>query len=416
MASDRAERRPLSRKLPRNLRRSALAHRVAERAVAPREAVTPTPSPATVDLPAQPAMNTLPPPSPAAAKNAYVTLLGFLALAVFAALALRRAAEGLPVPLRSRADLFALVAQVGPNARNVGARFATVALGEESAAESTPSDDDARPKLRREGHVSIPGGILVFPESFQPEATGEFDVYVHFHGNTAVVKESAETAKLDAAVAIINLGIGSAPYEEYYSVPGTYEELLADVAAGVERRGLEHARVRRVALGGWSAGYGAISTILQLRKKTDRLDAVLIYDGIHCGWEMGALNGRQMRPFADAAAAAARGEIYFGITHSDIDPKAYASTSATAQYLLDSVGATAEPRDPETDGPEYLELQSMKGAVAKRREKRMEPTSEAKKGSFHVLGYRGDTKEHHMAHLFQMGATLLPELAARWKR
>jgi hypothetical protein len=57
----------------------------------------------------------------------------------------------------------------------------------------------------------------------------------------------------------------------------------------------------------------------------------------------------------------------------------------------------------------------MKGAVSKRLEKRMEPTSEARKGSLHVVGYRGDTKEHHMAHLFQMGATLLPELVARWR-
>ncbi len=415
MATDRAERRPLSRKLPRNVRKTALAQRVAERS-APRDQLTPTPAPATVDLPIAGATSAAP-PSPAAAKNAYVTLLGFLALAVFAALALRRAAEGLPVPLRSRADLLALVAQVGPNARSVGARFATAALGETTESEAAAAEDEIKPKLRREGHVSIPGGILVFPESFQPDASGEFDVYVHFHGNTAVVKESAETAKLDAAVAIINLGIGSAPYEEYYSVPGTYEELLADVAAGVERRGLDHARVRRVALGGWSAGYGAISTILMLRKKTDRLDAVLIYDGIHCSWDAsGDLNPLQMRPFVTAAEAAARGEIYFGITHSDIDPRAYASSTATAEYLLRDVGATAEARDPELDQPPYLELESMKGAVAKRREKRMEPTSEARKGSFHVLGYRGEEKEHHMAHLFQMGATLLPELAERWKK
>ncbi len=31
-----------------------------------------------------------------------------------------------------------------------------------------------------------------------------------------------------------------------------------------------------------------------------------------------------------------------------------------------------------------------------------------------VRGYRGETPEHHMAHLLQMGATVLPELASRW--
>jgi hypothetical protein len=277
--------------------------------------------------------------------------------------------------------------------------------------------------LRREGHVSIPGGILVFPESFHPGGDGAFDVYVHFHGNTSVVRESAEVAKLDAAVAIVNLGVGSAPYEEYYSVPGTYEELLDAVSAGAERRGVPHAHIRRVALGAWSAGYGAISTILQVRKRRDPLDAILIFDGIHCGWDDSAarplgggraLNPRQMKPFADAAESAARGEIYFGITHSDIDPKAYASTTATAEYLIEAVGADARALDPVIDAPRYLDLESMKGAVAKRREKAMEPVSEARKGSFHVTGYKGETKEHHMAHLFQMGATLLPELAERW--
>jgi len=32
-----------------------------------------------------------------------------------------------------------------------------------------------------------------------------------------------------------------------------------------------------------------------------------------------------------------------------------------------------------------------------------------------VRGYRGNTPEHHMAHLLQMGATVMPELAERWR-
>ena len=45
----------------------------------------------------------------------------------------------------------------------------------------------------------------------------------------------------------------------------------------------------------------------------------------------------------------------------------------------------------------------------------MEPVSEATVGTFHVRGYRGNTPEHHMAHLLQMSATVLPELVARWQ-
>ncbi len=286
------------------------------------------------------------------------------------------------------------------------------------AAEREPADtrDDATAEvpIRRDGHVSIPGGILVFPESFRPHSDGSYDLLIHFHGNTAVVKESTEVSKLDAAVAIVNLGIGSQVYEEYYTVGGTYEELLDAIQAGVKQRGLKNAKLHRVALSSWSAGYGAISSILVSRKGRDDLDAVPVLDGIHGSWDEGHLNAAQMRPFTQLAQRAAAGQIYFGITHSEIDPLAYAGSTATADYLIASVGATRQPLDAVRDAPPYLSLESMKGAVSKQREKKMEPTGEARIGTFHVTGYRGDLKEHHMAHLFQMGATLLPELVQRW--
>lgn len=284
-----------------------------------------------------------------------------------------------------------------------------------SAEPSEPEPSEPEPRLRRDGHVSIPGGILVLPDSFQPK-DGQYDLLIHFHGNTAVVRESAEVAGLDAAVAIINLGIGSLPYEESYAVPGTYEELLGLVNRGLKERGLKDAHLRRVALSGWSAGYGAISTILQVRRKQERLDAVLVFDGIHCGFEGGGLNPRQLKPFVDVATRAQRGELLFGMTHSAIDPIAYASTTMTADYLLAKLGAPREKRDAAKDAPEYVHLDAMEGAVSKSLERTMEPTGEARTGNVHVIGYRGETKEHHMAHLFQMSKTLLPELVARWSK
>ena len=297
--------------------------------------------------------------------------------------------------------------------------FDTLLLGERAQPALGSVDPDMgepEPTIRREGHVSIPGGILVFPSTFQPASDGAYDLIIHFHGNTKVVKESVEVANINAAVAIINLGIGSAPYEEYYGVPGTYEELLDTIDAGIHRRGVQHPKLRRVALSAWSAGYGSVATIMQLRRGREDLDAVLMFDGIHAGWEgEGVLNPRQMKPFVDIAKKAALGgELYFGMTHSAIDPVTYAGTSVTAQYLIKQVGAVSEVRDSLKDAPPYVNLESMKGAVSKRLEKTMEPTLEAHKLNFHVLGYKGETKEHHMAHLFQMSATLLPELRERW--
>jgi hypothetical protein len=348
---------------------------------------------------------------------------GALMLALGASFTTRQAIEHASTPaVGINASMLASMASpVDRTARALDAASVTDTREARSDAEAssdapTVADHDASTTtIDRSGHASISGGIVVFPSTFRPEADGSYDLLIHFHGNTSVVRESAEVAGLNAAVAIVNLGIGSLPYEEHYMMPGSYESLLGAIERRIAQRGLAHPKLRRVALSAWSAGYGAISTILQVRKGKDDLDAILMLDGIHCGWEDGKLNARQMRPFALAAEHAAKGDLLFSITHSEIDPRSYASTAATADYLLDVVGAARKPLDPLANAPTYLSLESMKGAVAHKLEKAMTPTTEGQLGGLHVVGFRGETKEHHMAHLFQMGATLLPELVSRWQ-
>jgi hypothetical protein len=281
------------------------------------------------------------------------------------------------------------------------------------AAEPAP-EPEPHPEadgIRRDGHASIPGGVLFTPDSFVTE-DGTYDLLLHLHGNTRVVRESVELARLNAVVAVVNLGVGSGPYEVAYAEPGTYERLLDSIDRALVRRGVEAPKRRRVALSSWSAGYGAVSTILQLRRGSDGLDAILLLDGLHCGWDVdGSLNRLQMAPFVQAARAAAAGQILFSITHSEIDPHTYASAASTASYLLDQVGARRVSSD---EAVVHLGLVSAVGAVARDREQRMETLSDGRKGELHVRGYRGELPEHHMAHLFQMGATVLPELRERW--
>ena len=269
--------------------------------------------------------------------------------------------------------------------------------------------------VQREGYAHIPGGVLYLPDTFA-SADGTYDLYLHFHGNVRVVRESAEHAGLNAVVAVVNLGTNSAPYLDGFAVPGSYEELLASIDRAVMARGLTHPHRRRVAIGSWSGGYGAISAILEQKNGLSSLDAILVLDGIHCGFsedDPKALNARILSPFFDATRRAAEGKILFSITHSEIDPIAYAGTYLTAGYLLDLVhGRRTEPK---AEPPEHVQLKAAEGAVSKALEKWMEPISEATVGTFHVRGYRGNTPEHHMAHLLQMSATVLPELVSRWR-
>ncbi len=273
-------------------------------------------------------------------------------------------------------------------------------------------------KLRRDGRSSIPGGVLFTPETLHSN-DGGYDLFLFFHGNVQVIVESAIRAKLDAAIAIVNLGVGSGVYEDAYATPGSYDALLQTINDSVERRGLHRARIRRIALGSWSAGYGAVQTILSVRRGTDPLDAITVLDGIHCGWiddHPGDLNAVRLAPWVEAAHAAASSRILFTVTYSEILPPTYAGTRETALHLLDAVRDNGTITSRVDDPPAYLYLDSMRGAVSKENEKRMEPFEDARIGELHLRGYRGNNVGHHMAHLFQMSATVLPELVARWSQ
>lgn len=383
-------------------------------------APTPTPPPVAVSLaePAPPRNERLSQdvllPRPREQRGALAWLALSLAIAALAALVVLRSVEG--SPLASRAG--ALVAQAGAVAAALTLPVAEAAPPPPVAPSLEPAGPAADAHVNRNGYSSIHNGacVVFMPKTFS-SADGTYDLFLHFHGGTKIVLESAEHAGLDAVVAVVNLGTGSAPYEEAYAAPGSYELLLTDIERAVQNRGLETPHLRRVALASWSAGYGAIGTILEQRKGKDPLDAVLVLDGIHTGFVGGdpsVLNAMNLAPFLQAARTAAEGQLFFSITHSDVEPIGYASTSATSSLLLDAVRATRELADP-ASAPEHVQLAAAEGAVSRKLEKHMEPETEARLGGFHVRGYRGNTPEHHMAHLLQMAATVLPELAARWK-
>jgi hypothetical protein len=407
---DDRRRRPVQGERPRNRRRPCVPREADPFALLDRRSrrdtasgvTTPTPAPAVVEA------NEGAPSQPTTGRAGAVLLVG---LAVLYALALVRFFDGAPALLTAGWRL--------PSIEQLGASLVAEArplVDPKRAGTNAREGVSADRHLQRSGHASIHGGVLFFPSTFSSQ-TGAYDLLIHFHGNTRLVLESAEVAGVNALVALVNLGVGSAPYEEAYGVPGSYEALLEEIQRAALRRGLEGAHLRRVALSSWSAGYGAISMILDLRRGTDPLDAVLVTDGIHCGWvddKHTTLNGRQLAPFVHAARSAAAGQILFSITHSEIDPISYASARSTAGFLLETVGV--KPGVPDVLSLPHLALRAAEGAVAKKLEKHMEPIEEARAGSLHVRGFRGNTAEHHMAHLLQMGATVMPELAARWNR
>jgi hypothetical protein len=289
----------------------------------------------------------------------------------------------------------------------------------DGVAEPGPPSASRPPSaLRRDGYDPVSGGVLFVPKSFRP-TSGDYDLVVHFHGDVDIVRESVEHAGVDAALAVVNWGVLTTPYRKIYDIPGRFEALVAQIERALGRRGLVGPpRLRRLALTSWSAGYAAVESILQHRASpppdADPLDAIVLLDGVHCRFRDGdprLIDPRSVMAFLRAAQAAAEGRILFFLTHSQIETVDYASTARTARFILESVGA--EPaRSPMLPLPPHLELEAARGAMP--REAWLIPVSHTEVGLLRVLGFRGNTPEQHAAHLTQMAAVALPELARRW--
>ena len=320
------------------------------------------------------------------------------------------------VPLRAISGAHA--GAIGPSGvlAPLKAISAADAAGQTNNTGST--DNDRGWVVKHDGYVPINGGILTAPDTFEP-TSGEYDLVIHFHGDVGIVRASFEHAGLNAALAIVNWGINSGAYRTPYQSGGEFEKLLAQINRGMIARGMAKPKLRRLALTSWSAGYGAIESILDNRVSptpdADPLDAIIALDGVHAGIDAADPSGlktRTVTTFLNAARAAVEGQIMLSMTHSDITPVEYAGTKRSQAYILRQLGIELH-----TGAmlllPPQLRLPAAAKAVAE--PKTMIPTSDTRKGMLRVRGFEGDTKAHHAAHLTQMAAVALPDLVARWR-
>jgi len=278
-----------------------------------------------------------------------------------------------------------------------------------------PPEQRADYKLKRDGRSPVGGGVLTVSPSFRSD-DGAFDLIMHFHGNTQLVEESVGAAKLNALVYVVNLGTGSGVYEDRYTQPAIFDDALTRIRETAEKRGLQNAKIRRIALTSWSAGYGAISKILEPKKNLERIDALLMLDGLHVAYmdtkTRAGIDKVRLGPFIRFAKEAAEGKKLFSITHGDTETQGYATTGEAADALLREIGAA---RTPASGSPPKVAFPAAAGVVPKHAERWLDQTTEARAGGMRVRGYVGKSPEHHMAHLIQMSVTVLPDLAERWQ-
>jgi hypothetical protein len=203
-----------------------------------------------------------------------------------------------------------------------------------------------------------------------------------FHGGTWLPEVAAARNKV--AVVTVQAGSGSAAYARLFDDAARWAALLKEAES---RAGM---RFGRVMLGGWSAGCGAIRQILKAPDSYARVDAALMIDGIHSDYVDGTpgpleskIGGENLEIWLQLARDAMAGRKRVMVTHSEIFPGTYASTTETADYLL-------------------RQLHLARRGVLKWGPMGLQQLSEARAGQFLLAGYAGNSAPDHVDQLYSL--------------
>lgn len=194
---------------------------------------------------------------------------------------------------------------------------------------------EERPPGKR---IALTIGNLFVPDKLPENAP----LFIHFHGATWLAEVAA--AKHKSAVIHVQLGNGSSVYARPFAEPRAFSDMLKDAEAKAARK------FDFVGLTAWSAGYGAVRAILKDDKHYERVRFVLLLDGLHAGYVGGKPGPKEselvtddLAVFVKLARDAVAGKKQFVLTHTEIFPGIFASTTETADYLLKQLELKRKP-------------------------------------------------------------------------
>jgi hypothetical protein len=221
-------------------------------------------------------------------------------------------------------------------------------------------------------------GTLFLPEKLKLQPATP--LFIHFHGG-AWLPELAAARVGKTAVISIQIGAGSSAYAKPFSDAQLFARLLAEAESKA------NVKFAPLALTAWSAGYGAVREILQTPEHYARVARVLLIDGLHTGYLDGKpgpqesrLETERLAIFLQFARDAVAGKKQMIVTHSEIFPGTFASTTEMADWLL-------------------AQLQLKRQPVLRWGPMGTQQLSEARAGKFRLLGYAGNSAPDHVDQL-----------------
>lgn len=232
--------------------------------------------------------------------------------------------------------------------------------------------------------IELRDAALFIPDGYEP-GDGAVDVVLHLHGAATVIEPALVDTKWNAVLIEFNRKGLSRVYAEPFSDKRLFPRLLDDALEQIKQQGLaRNPRVGRVVVSSFSAGFGGVRELLRVPEHFARIDALVMADSIYCGYvgdpARRQVDAKLMEGFERFAREAAAGRKQFLLTHSAQVPEGYASTTETADFLLNRLGGKARATRQAWE-PDWIQ------------------TREFREGTLLVLGFDGTDGAAHMMHL-----------------
>ena len=234
--------------------------------------------------------------------------------------------------------------------------------------------------------IPLTAGNLFIPEKLVNAK--QLPLIVHFHGVRWVAEVAAASDGQHALISVEGES-GSSAYAKQFSDRDLFGTMLHEAE---QKSGVTFGPVTLTA---WSAGHGAIREILSVPEYYAKVGNVLLIDGMHTGYVDGKpgptesqLENDHLDIFLKFAQDAVAGRKTMLITHSEIFPGTFASTTETADWLLAKLGLHRSP---------ILQWGPMK----------TQELSEVRAGNFHLIGFAGNSAPDHIDQYHSMPEYLM---------
>ncbi len=221
---------------------------------------------------------------------------------------------------------------------------------------------------------------LFVPDFYWPTVDDRFTLVFHLHSASWAAEDQVYRSNTNAILVNIHLGALSSPYQNYFTNHANFQRILDTTIAVLRSNNIiAQPVINKLIVTSFSAGYAGVREIF--KSYYNRIDALTLADGLHSNSDSSTMR-TQMQDFLRFARDAAARRKVFLLTHSSIPTSGYASTTATANYLIQNTGITRIPHSAVDEiGTQY---------------------SRADTGHFRLKGYLGETASDHLRHLHNM--------------